>query len=129
MKRAYILLLLLLSVLTLVAAAQQSGAMPPGHQMLADPETFADGHVAALDARLHLSADQKAKLRPVFLEEGKRLFAVLSDDSLPLAQKQAAIAQLHSETAAKVDSLLTPEQRRQAAPPNPSASPVHNRQT
>ncbi len=99
--------------------------MPAGHQMLSDPNKFADGHLAALDQQLHLTADQKAKLRPVFFEEGKQLFDVLNSTTLSQQEVQAAIGKLHAETAAKVDSLLTPEQRRQMTPSGqPKAAPA-----
>src|SRR6476619_4792926 len=117
MKRlSLILFLLLTSVLSSNLLAQTSPGMPPGHQMLADPDKFADGHVAALDRQVHLSADQKAKLRPVFLEEGKQLFAVLNSSTMANEQKQAAIQKLHEQTAATVGSLLTPEQLKQWTP-------------
>ena len=84
--------------------------------MLADPDKFADGHVAAIERQVELSADQKTKLRPIFLDEGKRLFSILNSTTMPTEQKQAAIEKLHAETAAKVGSLLTPEQRKQMTP-------------
>ena len=114
--KAFVFVLLLFVVIAPTLHAQSPGGMPPGHQMLADPNAFADGHVAALDRQVQLSADQKAKLRPVFLEEGKKLFAIIGDNSLSTEQKQAIIQKLHLETAAHVNELLTPEQRRQAAP-------------
>jgi len=121
MKRTAVLLALVLSAFTSIAAAQSSGAMPPGHQMLASPEAFADGHLAALDKQVGLSADQKPQLRAVFLQEGKELFAVFGDATLSDAQKQARIQQLHVVTEHKVWSLLTHEQRKmmteQPAPP------------
>jgi len=105
----------LLLTLSFLSLAAQNG-MPSGHQMLADPDKFADGHVAALERQVELSPDQKTILRPVFLDEGKKLFAILNSTTMPTEQKQAAIEQLHAETAAKVGSLLTPEQRRQMTP-------------
>lgn len=101
---------------SLLAQSSGPGGMPPGHQMLADPARFADGHVAALDQQVHLSADQKAQLRPVFLDEGNKLFAIFNNTAMSQQQKQAAIEKLHLETAAKVGSLLTPAQRQQWAP-------------
>lgn len=108
--------LLLAFALSPSLVAQNSGTMPPGHQMLADPARFADGHVAALDQQVHLSADQKAKLRPVFLDEGTKLFAIFNNTAMSQEQKQAAIEKLHLETAARVGSLLTPEQLKQWTP-------------
>src|SRR5271166_5320914 len=120
MKRMAIFLLLL-SAFACFAGAQNNGAVPPGHQMLASPEAFAGGHLAALDKQVGLSAEQKPQLRAVFLEEGKNLFAVFGDTTLSDSQKQARIQQIHVVTEHKVWSLLTNEQRKmmnvQLAPP------------
>ena len=102
----------------------QNGGMPPGHQMLADPNAFAEGHVAALDHQVQLTAAQKTKLRPVFRDEGQKLFAVLNSTTMPTEQKQAAIEKLHAETAAKVDSILTPEQKKQMGPAQQKPHPT-----
>ena len=112
MKRIAVFLALVLSAFTFIASAQNSGAMPPGHQMLASPDAFADGHLAALDQQVGLSDEQKPQLRAVFLEEGKNLFAVFGDATLSDAQKQARIQQLHVITEHKVWGLLTHEQRK-----------------
>jgi Spy/CpxP family protein refolding chaperone len=113
MKRIAVVLALAISAFTFTALAQNSGAMPPGHQMLASPDAFADGHLAALDRQVGLSAEQKPQLRAVFLEEGKNLFAVFGDATLSDAQKQQRIQQLHVITEHKVWGLLTHEQRKQ----------------
>ena len=122
MKRIAILLLLL-SAFACFAGAQNNGAVPPGHQMLASPDAFADGHLAALDKQIGLSAEQKPQLRAVFLQEGKDLFAVFGDSSLSDTQKQARIQQIHVATRDKVWSLLTHDQRKQMSeqptPPRP----------
>ena len=122
MKPIAILLFLTLSIFTFVAQAQNNGA-PPGHQMLSSPDAFADGHLAALDKQVGLSAEQKPKLRAVFLQEANDLFAVFGDAKLSDAQKQARIQQLHVATQSKVWNLLTHEQRKQMsespAPPRP----------
>jgi hypothetical protein len=125
MKSKLFTLLLVLALGAMLAG--QNAPMPPGHPMLADPEKFADGHVAALDRQVHLSPDQKPKVRAVFLEEGKQLFAVLSHTGLSPQQKHAAIQKLHMETAAKVNALLTPEQRRPA--PAERQAPLGTTQT
>jgi hypothetical protein len=101
-----------LSAFTSIALAQNSGAAPPGHQMLASPDAFADGHLAALDKQVGLSPDQRPQLRAVFLQEGKELFAIFGDAMLSDVQKQARIQQLHVVTEHKVWALLTHEQRK-----------------
>lgn len=114
---------LLLSTFISVALAQSNGGMPPAHQMLASPDAFADGHLAALDKQVGLSAEQKPQLRDVFLQEGKDVFTVFGNKSLSDTQKQAKIQQIYVATRGKVWSLLTQEQRKQMseqpAPPRP----------
>ena len=117
------LFVVLVAVAVCLNVVAQNGGMPPGHQMLGDPEKFVDGHVAALDGQVHLTAAQKAQLRPVFLDEGKRLFAILNS-SMSQLETQDATQKLHEQTAGKVDSLLTPQQRRQTSPQQgPHTSP------
>jgi hypothetical protein len=111
MKRT-VLLLVFVSLVALIVSAQNTGAMPPGHQMLASPDAFADGHLAALDKQVGLSADQKPQLRAVFLQEGKELFAVFGDTTLSDTQKQERIQQIHVVTERKVWDLLSHEQRK-----------------
>ena len=113
MKRTAFLLVLVLSLFTLLAPAQNSGGAPPGHQMLASPEAFADGHLAALDKQVRLTAEQKPKMRAIFMEEATGLFAVFGDQAMSQEQKQARIQQLHVATQSKVWNLLTHEQRKQ----------------
>lgn len=117
-------LMVVIVLLGSLGFAQNSG-MPPGHQMLADPNAFAEGHIAALDHQVQLTAAQKTKLRPVFRDEGQKLFAILNNTSMPTDQKQAAIEKLHAETAAKVDSVLTPEQRKQGGPSQQKPHPTN----
>ena len=117
-------LILSFAILTSIGLSGQNGGMPPGHQMLADPSAFADGHLAALDHQVQLTAEQKAKLRPVFLDERQKLFAILNSTTMPTDQKQASIQKLHEETAAKVNSLLTPQQRKQRGPSQEKPHPT-----
>ena len=119
MKRIALILVLVLSAFTFTAFAQNSGGMPPGHQMLASPDGFADGHMAALDWQVGLSAEQKPQLRAVFLEEGKNLFAVFGDATLSDTQKQARIQQIHVVTEHKVWGLLTEQRKMMTEQPTP----------
>ena len=124
MKFSAILPLPTLSSFTVAAPAQSSGAMPPGHQMLVSPAAFADGHLAALDKQVGLSAEQKPKMRAVFLQEGNDLFAAFGDRSLSDAQKQARIQQIHVATRDEVWDLLTHEQRKQMSESPATPRPV-----
>jgi Spy/CpxP family protein refolding chaperone len=111
---------LIVSIAIFQAGAQ---AAPPSHNILGDPNLFADAHLKGLDAQLHLSDEQKQKLRPVFYAEGQRLIAIMNDSSLPDDQKGQKIQQLHEQTEAKVASMLTPAQRKALAPP-PTQKPA-----
>lgn len=108
--RAKVLIVALIACFALVQAGAQA---PPSHDVLSDPNAFADAHVNGLDAQLHLSEAQKAKLRPMFLAEGKQLIAILNDSSLRQDQRQQRIAQLHEQTRDKVIPILTPSQLEQ----------------
>jgi Spy/CpxP family protein refolding chaperone len=92
----------------------QSGAQaaPPSHNIMSDPNLFADAHMRGLDAQVHLSDNQKENIRPVFFAEGQKLMAIMSDPSLSQNQRAPLIQQLHVEAADKVASMLTPEQRK-----------------
>ncbi|HEX8815191.1 MAG TPA: hypothetical protein VF753_06810 [Terriglobales bacterium] len=89
---------------------------PPSHNILGDANLFADAHLKGLDAQVHLSDEQKQKLRPVFYAEGQKLIAIMNDATLGDDQKGQKIGELHEETAAKVTSMLTPAQRKALAP-------------
>jgi Spy/CpxP family protein refolding chaperone len=105
-------LLALILCTSALSYSQNSGTIPPGHQMLSSADAFADGHLAALDKQVTLMTEQKSKVRAVFLQEANELFAVFGDNSLAQEQKQARIQQLHIATRDKVWGLLTPEQRK-----------------
>ena len=105
---------MIVSIAILQAGAQ---AVPPSHNILGDPNLFADAHLKGLDAKAHLSDEQKTKLRAVFYAEGQSLIAIMNDSSLPDEQKGQKIQQLHEQTEAKVGSMLTPAQRKALAPP------------
>ncbi len=123
MKLRAIVFSLIVCTLPVISSAQTSGAIPPGHQMLSSPDAFADGHLAALDKQVKLTADQKPKVRAVFLEEAKELFEAFGDKSMSQAQMQARIQQLHITTQNRVWGLLTHEQRK-AMTEGPAPRPV-----
>ena len=106
--RAKILIMALIACFAFAQAGAQGG--PESHKILSDPKLFADAHVNGLDAQLHLSEQQKAQLRPLFLAEGKELISILNDSSLPQDQRQQKIQQLHEQTRDKVIPFLTPSQ-------------------
>ena len=128
MRKSFVLLALLACL-----AIAQSGAQsaPPSHNIMNDPNLFADAHLRGIDAQVHLSDRQKEMIRPLFFTEGQKLIVILSDASLSQDQRGLLIQQLHDQTANKVASMLTPEQRKsqQHAPaPGPGAHPAASSQ-
>jgi len=121
--RKFFVLVALLACLGIAQAGAQ--AAPPSHNIMSDPNLFADAHLRGIDAQVHLTDKQKEQIRPVFFAEGQKLFAILNDPSLSQDQRGMLIQQLHDQTAGKVASMLTPEQRKsqQHAPPPGSAHP------
>jgi hypothetical protein len=108
--RRFFILVAMMACLAIVQAGAQ--AAPPSHNIMSDPNLFADAHLRGLDAQVHLSDKQKEQIRPVFFTEGQKLIAILSDSSLSQDQRGQLIQQLHEQTANKVASMLTPEQRK-----------------
>jgi Spy/CpxP family protein refolding chaperone len=120
--RKVFVLIALVACLAIAQAGAQ--AAPPSHNIMSDPNLFADAHLRGMDAQLHLSDKQKEQIRPVFFAEGQKLIAILNDPALSQDQRGLLIQQLHQETADKVGSMLTPEQRKgqqQAPPPRSGA--------
>ncbi|MGC2210091.1 MAG: hypothetical protein WA532_08245 [Candidatus Korobacteraceae bacterium] len=120
--RNFFVLVTMVACLAIAQAGAQ--AAPPSHNIMSDPNLFADAHLRGVDKQVHLSDKQKEKIRPVFFAEGQKLIAILNDPSLSQDQREQLIGQLHDETAAKVASMLTPEQRKsqqQAPPPGSGA--------
>jgi Spy/CpxP family protein refolding chaperone len=108
--RKFVVLVALVACLAIAQSGAQSA--PPSHNIMSDPNLFADAHLRGVDAQVHLSEEQKSKIRPVFFAEGQRLIAILNDPSLSEDQRGLLIQQLHVQTADKVASMLTPEQRK-----------------
>jgi hypothetical protein len=108
--RRFFVLIAMVAYLAIGQAGAQ--AAPPSHNIMSDPNLFADAHLRGLDAQVHLSDKQKEQIRPVFFTEGQKLIAILNDSSLSQDQRGQLIQQLHEQTANKVASMLTPKQRK-----------------
>ncbi len=108
--RKFVVLVALVACLAIAQSGAQTA--PPSHNIMSDPNLFADAHLRGIDSQVHLSDKQKETIRPVFFAEGQKLIAILSDVSLSQDQRGLLIQQLHEETAGKVASMLTPEQRK-----------------
>jgi Spy/CpxP family protein refolding chaperone len=62
---------------------------------------------------LNLTDDQKAKIKDIFASAKTKREAVWNDASLTDDQKKAKMKELHVDTKAKVNEVLTPEQQTQ----------------
>ncbi|MFN3652149.1 MAG: hypothetical protein ACK47B_21440 [Armatimonadota bacterium] len=60
---------------------------------------------------LNLTAEQQAQLKPVFEAAREQSRAVFQDQGLTREQKQAKLQQIRQETQAKLDAVLTAEQK------------------
>jgi Spy/CpxP family protein refolding chaperone len=94
-----------------IVLAFSAQSAPPSDGNLADPEAFAAKHIAALDKELNLTGEQKTKLRPIFINELQKVQVVL-DSSLGVEARQEAIGRIHIEAHDRIESVLTPEQRK-----------------
>lgn len=63
--------------------------------------------------KLNLTADQQAKLKPIFQQTREQARGIRNDTSLAPDQKKAKMKELHENTMAQVNGILTPEQQAQ----------------
>jgi Spy/CpxP family protein refolding chaperone len=106
-----------LAVLLLAASisvAQQGAGSAPhgmggphGHQ----PPSV-DEHIALLDQELKLSADQKAKIKPILEDQRTEMQKLRDDTSLPRDQRMAKAKQQHEATQTKIRALLNSDQQK-----------------
>ena len=64
---------------------------------------------------LHLTDDQKAKLRPILIDESQQMEAVRNDTSLSQDQKIAKANAIREAASPKIKAVLTPEQLQRLA--------------
>ena len=67
------------------------------------------------DNPLNLTDDQKAKLRPILMDENLQLQALRNDTSMTQEQKVAKANQIRQAAAPKIKSILKPEQLQKLA--------------
>jgi periplasmic protein CpxP/Spy len=123
---------------------QAAPSTPPSGQQNA-PANQANGQQQGNDDNpLNLTEDQKAKLRPIIMEENQQMEALRNDTTLTQEQKIAKANQIRADASPKIKAILTPEQIQkltelqerarqqqpqgsQSAPP-PSAPPANSQQ-
>lgn len=63
--------------------------------------------------QLNLSPDQRAKIKPIVAHSFEQAKALRGDMSLTVAQKFVRLHEIHRAARARVDEVLTPQQRKQ----------------
>ncbi len=148
MSRSFLVTLTLL--LSLAVAAQTTPSTSPSPQATkpgagtsataptpAEPsaQDQARQTLESVGAGLNLTADQKTKLQPILTEEIQLMHDLRADTTMTTEQKQAKFRDVMTADHAKIDAILTPEQKQklsamnrerdaqQAAPPAPGAAP------
>ena len=67
----------------------------------------------ALSQQLKLTPQQKIQMLPLLKEEGPKIEAIKNNTSLPPMQKMKQLRAIHSETAPRMQKILSPEQYQQ----------------
>ena len=99
-------------------APQTPGQAPSTTQAPANepsPQAQARETLEKVGADLNLTADQKSRLEPVLIAEIQTVRDLRADTTTPMDQKQAKFKQMMADTHAKIDAILTPEQKQKLA--------------
>jgi len=70
-----------------------------------------DMQLKRLTKGLKLSDDQQKQIRPMLTDEYAKLKVIRQDENLSPKQIQAKVEELRTETIAKIQTVLTPEQK------------------
>jgi protein CpxP len=97
--------------------AQTAPAPPPSVQQNAPAGTNQSSAQSQAndDNPLNLTDEQKAKLRPIIMEENQQMEAVRNDSSMSQEQKIAKANQIRADASPKIKAVLTPEQLQKLA--------------
>jgi protein CpxP len=68
-------------------------------------------HLRWLGEQLNLTDEQKAKLKPILLQEGQQLRATRQDTALSSEQKLDKAKEIHGTFQPQIVAILTPEQQ------------------
>ena len=97
------------------AAAQRPGPPPggPGGPRRPPGALTPDSILAEMSTRLKLTAAQKAKIKPILVDQQKKMVAIFQDQSIPQDKKRAQLMALRDTYRAKLKKVLTPDQQKQ----------------
>ena len=105
------------------APAQNPSAAPSQSPTMSQPAAGQAGAGASTPSQaqkqdenpLNLTDEQKAKLRPILLEENQQMDAVRNDSTLTQDQKIAKANEIRHTAGPKIRAVLTPEQLQKLA--------------
>ena len=121
--------------------SQSTPAAPPSAQQNTPANNQGSAQSQAnQDNPLNLTDDQKAKLRPIIMDENQKMEALRNDSTMTQEQKIAKAQEIRADASPKIKAILTPEQlqklaelqreraaqeqqQNQAAPPSNSSQP------
>lgn len=106
MKKLLMICGLLFSVITFAQAQQDGG------RKMRTPEERAQKNAEGLTKRLGLNDDQKAKATAIFLEQANAVNKAREAGSDDKEARRAQMKQLNEDTDAKINALLTEEQKK-----------------
>ncbi len=97
------------------AAPGQTASPPPQSNPPSGNNQAGQSSQANEDNPLNLTDDQKAKLRPIIMEENQQMEALRNDTTMTQEQKITKANQIRSEASPKIRAILTPEQLQKLA--------------
>ena len=74
-----------------------------------------DKQIAHMTAKLNLTADQQAQIKPILQDRNTQMMALHSDTTLAGPDKMAKMKSINQDTHAKIEAVLTDEQKKQWA--------------
>jgi Spy/CpxP family protein refolding chaperone len=122
MKRLLLSTALTLALTGTAAFAQQAQpTLPENSSPNANAPYHHRGHHAPdpqkqaemISKKLNLSADQTAKLTPIFADRDQKFQALMQDQSLTQDQRHAQMKAIRENTQQQLSSVLTPDQMQQ----------------
>ena len=94
-------------------AARLPMAGPRGHRMQSnDPAN----QLARMTARLNLTVDQQAQMKPVLESRNQQCQALLTDTALTLQDRTTRMTAIHEQTYSAIQAILNDQQKQKWAP-------------
>jgi Spy/CpxP family protein refolding chaperone len=101
----------LLGIAQQVFAGQEPGGAPPPAQQAPPAHGRAERELQRMSARLNLTEEQQARIRPILQERNKQLDDLRAQSSLPQGEARTKAAEIRRSARQQINQILTPEQR------------------